>query len=214
MSFRGDVSQDVAWASPSRPHDHVVAVDQFRAAARAQQRLDVARGEAGDPGRVGGVVGHEAAADLAAPDVRDRHAIAAREAARDGRDAGREQTRSPPRAREPRPRSTVTVPRVIERAPDPGLAGTQRRLRRRERTCSARSCAMRRSGFAPGRPSAITMWVPPAVAILAASILVRMPPRESSEAAPPAMALRCSQVDARPRPGSGARRGFEAGGAV
>ena len=38
------------------------------------------------------------------------------------------------------------------------------------------------------RPSAMTMCVPPAVAIWAASILVRMPPRESSEAAPPAMA--------------------------
>ena len=32
------------------------------------------------------------------------------------------------------------------------------------------------------------MCVPPAVAILPASILVRMPPRDSSEAAPPAIA--------------------------
>ena len=39
-----------------------------------------------------------------------------------------------------------------------------------------------------GRPSAITIWVPPAAAILPASILVRMPPRESSEPAPPAIA--------------------------
>ena len=38
------------------------------------------------------------------------------------------------------------------------------------------------------RPSAISMWVPPAVAILPASILVRMPPRDSSDAAPPAIA--------------------------
>ena len=47
--------------------------------------------------------------------------------------------------------------------------------------------ATRRNGFL-ARPSAMTMWVPPAVAILPASTLVRMPPRESSEAAPPAMA--------------------------
>ncbi len=38
------------------------------------------------------------------------------------------------------------------------------------------------------RPSAITMWAPPAAAMRAASILVRMPPREASEAAPPAIA--------------------------
>ena len=44
-----------------------------------------------------------------------------------------------------------------------------------------------RSGFFP-RPSAITRWVPPEIAILAASTLVRMPPLDSSEAGPPAMA--------------------------
>ena len=38
------------------------------------------------------------------------------------------------------------------------------------------------------RPEAITMWVPARVAILPASILVCMPPRESSEPAAPAMA--------------------------
>ena len=43
------------------------------------------------------------------------------------------------------------------------------------------------SGWAM-RPDAITMWVPAAVAIFAASILVRMPPRDSSEPAAPAIA--------------------------
>ncbi len=38
------------------------------------------------------------------------------------------------------------------------------------------------------RPDAITMWVPPVVAILPASILVCMPPRDSSELAVPAIA--------------------------
>src|SRR5580700_9316326 len=38
------------------------------------------------------------------------------------------------------------------------------------------------------RPEAITMWVPAVVAILPASILVRMPPRESCEPASPAIA--------------------------
>ena len=38
------------------------------------------------------------------------------------------------------------------------------------------------------RPEAITIWVPPWVAILPASILVCMPPRESSEPAAPAIA--------------------------
>ena len=38
------------------------------------------------------------------------------------------------------------------------------------------------------RPSAITMCAPAEVAMRAASILVRMPPRDSSDAAPPAIA--------------------------
>ena len=47
--------------------------------------------------------------------------------------------------------------------------------------------AMRAIGWAT-RPSAITMCAPAEVAMRAASILVRMPPRESSDAAPPAIA--------------------------
>ena len=55
----------------------------------------------------------------------------------------------------------------------------------------------RRVRFAPSpiavsglgtRPDAITIWVPPAVAILAASIFVCMPPRERSDPAAPAIA--------------------------
>ena len=38
------------------------------------------------------------------------------------------------------------------------------------------------------RPDAITMWVPAVVAILPASILVCIPPRDSSEPALPAIA--------------------------
>ncbi len=38
------------------------------------------------------------------------------------------------------------------------------------------------------RPDAITIWVPAVVAILPASILVCMPPRDSAEAAAPAIA--------------------------
>ncbi len=41
------------------------------------------------------------------------------------------------------------------------------------------------------RPSAITICAPPAPAMRAASILVRMPPRDASEAAPPAIASIC-----------------------
>ena len=37
-------------------------------------------------------------------------------------------------------------------------------------------------------PDAMTIWVPPDTAILAASILVTMPPRDSSEPTSPAMA--------------------------
>ena len=47
--------------------------------------------------------------------------------------------------------------------------------------------AIARSGCIT-RPDAITMWMPPVVAILPASILVCMPPRESSEPEAPAIA--------------------------
>ena len=50
--------------------------------------------------------------------------------------------------------------------------------------------AIRAIGWAT-RPSAITMYAPPAPAMRAASILVRMPPRDASEAAPPAIASIC-----------------------
>jgi len=61
-----------------------------------------------------------------------------------------------------------------------GLAGVRNQVQRALSAIARSGCAM--------RPEAITMWVPPAVAILAASILVCMPPRESSEPAAPAMA--------------------------
>ena len=69
----------------------------------------------------------------------------------------------------------------LERAGDPGLARGGGRRGASGTRCSARPRRRRRADSAP-RPSAITMCVPPAAAILPASILVRMPPRESSEA--------------------------------
>src|SRR5262249_19329282 len=61
-----------------------------------------------------------------------------------------------------------------------GLAGVRNHVQRAPAAIAASGCAT--------RPDAITMWVPPCVTILAASILVCMPPRESSEPAVPAMA--------------------------
>ena len=71
--------------------------------------------------------------------------------------------------------------------------------------------AIRASGLC-GRPSAMTMWVPPAVAIIPASILVRMPPRDSSEAAPPAIASMAGVM--RSTTGMCRASGSLAGGAV
>src|ERR1019366_142892 len=71
--------------------------------------------------------------------------------------------------------------------------------------------AMRASGEG-ARPSAISICAPPVVAILAASILVRMPPREYCEAAPPAIAS-ISAVT-RGTTGISVASGFSPGGAV
>src|SRR5213083_1476972 len=61
-----------------------------------------------------------------------------------------------------------------------GLAGVINQVQRAPPAIAASGCAT--------RPDAITMCVPPWVAILAASILVCMPPRDSSEPAAPAIA--------------------------
>ena len=58
----------------------------------------------------------------------------------------------------------------------------------------------------------MTMWVPPAAAIFPASTLVRMPPRERSEPAPPAIASMAGVM--RSTTGMWRAAGSEAGGAV
>src|SRR5919198_871420 len=61
-----------------------------------------------------------------------------------------------------------------------GLAGVRNQVQRAPFAIASSGCAM--------RPDAITICVPACVAILAASILVCMPPQESSEPAAPAIA--------------------------
>ena len=61
-----------------------------------------------------------------------------------------------------------------------GLAGVRNQVQRAPLAIASSGCAM--------RPDAMTICVPACVAILAASILVCMPPRESSEPAAPAIA--------------------------
>src|SRR5215467_2585878 len=90
-------------------------------------------------------------------------------------------------------RNAATAPASIVRTPlgsrEPaihffraviGLAGVTNQVQRTPLAIASSGCAM--------RPDAMTICVPACVAILAASILVCMPPRESSEPAAPAIA--------------------------
>src|SRR5665213_1483 len=61
-----------------------------------------------------------------------------------------------------------------------GLAGVRNQVQWPPSAMACSGCAI--------LPDAISMWVPAVVAILAASILVRMPPRDSSDSAAPAIA--------------------------
>ena len=61
-----------------------------------------------------------------------------------------------------------------------GLAGVRNQVQRPPSAMTASGCSI--------LPEAISICVPPVVAILAASILVRMPPRDSSDPAAPAIA--------------------------
>ena len=61
-------------------------------------------------------------------------------------------------------------------------------------------------------PEAISIWVPALVAIFAASILVRMPPRDSSDSAAPAIASMSAVTDS--TTGINFAFGFAPGGAV
>src|SRR4051812_2009326 len=61
-----------------------------------------------------------------------------------------------------------------------GLAGVRNQVQHPPSAMACNGCSI--------LPDAITMWVPADVAILAASILVNMPPRDSSDSAAPAIA--------------------------
>ena len=132
------------------------------------------------------VVGDQAAADLGAALVADGDAIAARKIALDPGDAGRQQALAARRAPRAAPASTSTAPlsssvppiQIFRAATGSTASGTRCSGRPRRRARSGARRARRRSPCAS----------PPAVAMRAASILVRMPPRDSSEAAPPAIA--------------------------
>ena len=132
------------------------------------------------------VIGDQPAADFDALRVADGDAIAARESAL--RSASRRPATgsclSPaPWRRRRRYRRRPSSPasrrsRFFAPPSDWRASGTR---------CRAPPAPTRATGWAM-RPSAITICVPADVAMRAASILVRMPPRESSEAAPPAIA--------------------------
>ena len=136
--------------------------------------------------RVVGVVGDEAAADLLAGLAADVDGIAALEVALDAAHAGGQQALAGAQRLD---RAGVDDQRAarLQPARDPALARGRPGWRRRGTRCTARRrrCA---TADALSWPLAITMVVPPAVAILPASILVCMPPRDSSEPAAPAIA--------------------------
>src|SRR5260370_10826137 len=74
------------------PSQHqVVAMDHLGAAREAENERDVGRGLAHDPCRILGVIGRQAAADLAIVGTADNHRVAAAEAAVDAHDSGRKQ---------------------------------------------------------------------------------------------------------------------------
>jgi hypothetical protein len=136
--------------------------------------------------RVHRVIGDEAAADLGAVGIADHDAVAARELALDRRDAGRQQAlalASGPRRR--RHRRPARAPR-LERAGDPDLARGDGIGRRQEPGAgrAVRRCAPG-DGTLPGGDHHMRAR---GGGDRPASILVRMPPRDSSDAAPPAMA--------------------------
>src|SRR4029077_7827176 len=61
-----------------------------------------------------------------------------------------------------------------------GLAGVRNQVQRPPSAIACNGCSI--------LPDAISIWVPAVVAIFAASILVRMPPRDNSDSAAPAIA--------------------------
>ena len=126
------------------------------------------------------VIGDEAAADLGAALVANGDAVAARKDALDSRDpAGKRLL--PPASAAAAPASTNTAPLSSSEPPIQilraaiGFDGVRNHVHRPPSATRAMGCST--------RPSAMTMCAPAAVAIRAASILVRMPPRDSSDAA-------------------------------
>src|SRR4030088_590365 len=84
-----------------------------------------------------------------------------------------------------------------------GLAGVRNQVQRPPSAIACSGCSI--------LPDAISMWVPAVVAILAASILVVMPPRDNSVKAAPAIASISAVTDS--TVGTSFAFGFWPGGA-
>jgi hypothetical protein len=84
-----------------------------------------------------------------------------------------------------------------------GLAGVRNQVQRPPSAIACSGCSI--------LPEAINMWVPAVVVILAASILVRMPPRDNSDPAAPAIASISGVTDS--TTGTSFAAGLAAGGA-
>src|SRR5579871_4339424 len=137
--------------SPAAAQEHeVVAVDQFLAAAVAEQRLDLAAAPAGNARRLDRGIRGESARDLAAAsDDADR--IAAVESPADARDSRRQEALA---ASERRRRAGVDDQAAarLERARDPLLAeGDRRRARHEPRAALAILDGQQRRGAATAR---------------------------------------------------------------
>ena len=168
-----------------RADDQIVAMNHFRAAAEAENRSDVRRRAAADFLRILGVIGAQPAADFGAVGAADDHRVAAREGAFDPTTPAGNRL-LPRRSAATAPASMVSVP-FGSSAPAihflravTGLAAVRNQVQRAPSAIARSGCST--------RPEAMTMCVPALVAIRAASILVCMPPRDSSEPAAPAIA--------------------------
>src|SRR6202171_6107663 len=84
-----------------------------------------------------------------------------------------------------------------------GFAGVRNQVQRPPSAMACSGCSI--------LPDAISIWVPAVVAIFAASILVYMPPRDSSDSAAPAIASISDEKDS--TIGISLAFGFAAGGA-
>ena len=146
--------------------------------ADAQDGHHVRGGAALDPLGDLGVIGDQAAADLAGIGAADDHGVAAGELALDLDHAGRQQAGAGTQRRH-RTGVDGQCALRLQRARDPafargdGVGGVRNQVQRPPSAIACSGCSI--------LPEAISICVPPVVAILAASTLVRMPPRDSSE---------------------------------